>query len=152
MAALARSLRLSTSVYDAGWAMFRNMLTYKAADAGRTLIIADRFYPSTQTCSICGHRDTKKPLSVRTWPCPNCNSILDRDFNAATNLMLYASEAAGHADSLNACGGDVRLRLAGAVSNETGTHRSYRETEAVGIPALKGGEDVSCTSSTGRLP
>ena len=68
--------------------------------------------------------------------CVGCDSPLDRDFNAATNLMLYASEAAGHVDSLNACGGSVRLRLAGAVSREAGTHRSHRETGAVGIPAF----------------
>ena len=134
--ALARSLRLSTSVYDAGWGMFRSMLTYKASDAGRTLVAADRFFPSSQTCSICGHRDGKKPLNIRTWTCVNCGTTLDRDFNAATNLMLYASEAAGHADSLNACGGNVRLQLAGAVSREAGTHRSHRGTGAVGIPAL----------------
>ena len=136
VAALSRCLRLSTSVYDAGWAMFRDMLTYKAADAGRTLVVADRFYPSSQTCSVCGRRDGKKPLNVRSWVCMGCHSTLDRDFNAATNLMLFASEAAGHADSLNACGGSVRLRFAGAVSREAGTHRSCRDTGAVGIPAL----------------
>lgn len=136
VAALSRSLRLSTSVYDAGWAMFRDMLTYKATDAGRTLIIADRFYASSQICSVCGRQDGKKPLNVRSWVCKNCHASLDRDFNAATNLMLHASEAAGHADSLNACGEDVRLQLAGAVSREAGTHRSDRETGAVGIPAL----------------
>ena len=135
VAALCRS-RLSTSVYDAGWAMFRSMLDYKAADAGRTLVVADRFYPSSQTCSVCGRRDGKKPLNVRSWTCEGCGSPLDRDFNAATNLMLYASEVAGHADSLNVCGGSVRLRLAGAVSREAGTHRSRRETGAVGIPVL----------------
>lgn len=161
VAALARSLRLSTSVYDAGWAMFRDMLTYKAADAGRTLVVADRFYPSSQTCSVCGRWDGKKPLNVRLWVCAGCHSVLDRDFNAAANLMLYAAEAAGHADSLNACGGSVRLRLAGAVSREAGTHRSDRETGAVGISTFRaermsnhrqsvsrrsGGEDVKPAS------
>lgn len=136
VSALSRSLRLSTSVYDAGWAMFRSMLTYKAADAGRTLVVADRFYPSSQTCSVCGRRDGKKPLNVRVWECPGCHAHLDRDFNAATNLMLYASEAAGHADSSNACGGDVRLRLAGADPGEAGTRRSDRVTGTVGIPAF----------------
>ena len=97
--------------------MFRSMLTYKASDAGRTLIVADRFYPSSQTCSVCGHRDGKKPLNVRVWTCNNCGNTLDRDFNAATNLMLYASEAAGHVDSLNACGEDVRLQLSSKLSS-----------------------------------
>lgn len=136
VASLARSLRLSKSVYDAGWGMFRSMLTYKASDAGRTLIVADRFYPSSQLCSVCGHQDGKKPLNVRTWTCNNCGTTLDRDFNAATNLMLYASEAAGHVDSLNACGGNVRLQLAEADSRETGTRRSHQKIGAVGISTL----------------
>lgn len=117
VAALAHSLRLSKSVYDAGWAMFRSMLTYKASDAGRTLIVADKFYPSSQICSVCGHRDGKKPLNIRVWTCSNCGNTLDRDFNAATNLMLHAFEAAGHVDSLNACGEDVRLQLSSKLSS-----------------------------------
>lgn len=129
VASLARSLRLSKSVYDAGWGIFRSMLTYKASDAGRTLIIADRFYPSSQLCSVCGHRDGKKPLNVRTWTCNNCGTTLDRDFNAATNLMLYASEATGHADSLNACGGNVRLQLSSKLSST-----KQEPTEAIGKP------------------
>lgn len=129
VASLARSLRLSKSVYDAGWAMFRDMLTYKASDAGRTLVVADRFFPSSQTCSVCGHRDGKKPLNIRVWICSNCGNTLDRDFNAATNLMLYASEAAGHVDSLNACGGNVRLQLS---SKQILTKQE--PTEAIGKP------------------
>lgn len=107
-----------------------------SSNGARHLVDNPRFYPSSQTCSVCGRRDGKKPLSVRSWVCAGCHSTLDRDFNAATNLMLCASEAAGHADSLNACGGNVRLRLAGAVSHEAGTHRSCQNTGAVGIPAL----------------
>lgn len=130
VAALSRSLNLSTSVYDAGWAMLRAQLTYKAADAGRTLVVADRYFPSTQTCSVCHTRGTKKPLQVRTWECAGCGAALDRDFNAAVNLMRNASETAGHAASLTACGGDVRLQLAGADPSETGTHRSDRTKPA----------------------
>lgn len=124
VSALGRSLRLGKSVADAGWSTFRSMLSYKAEDAGRTVVAADRFYPSSQTCSVCGRRDGRKALRIRSWVCPGCESHLDRDFNAATNLMLYAMEAAGHADSLNACGGSVRLRLAGAAPDEAGTRRS----------------------------
>lgn len=83
-----------------------------------------------------GSQDGKNTLNVRAWSCVGCHSTLDHDFSDATNLMLYASEAAGHVDSLNACGGSIRLRLAGAFSREGGVHRSHRETGAVGIPVL----------------
>ncbi|WP_139277716.1 zinc ribbon domain-containing protein [Rhodococcus marinonascens] len=86
---------------------------------GRTVVKIDRFFPSTRTCSQYGRVDGKKPLNVRTWWCP-CGAHLDRDYNAAVNII----DAAGLAGSLNACGADVRLRLAGAVSDEAGTHRT----------------------------
>lgn len=92
--------------------------------------------PRPRYVACAARRDGKKPLSVREWECPGCGSYLHRDYNAATNILLYALEAGGHSDSLNACGGNVRLRLAGAVSSEAGTHRSHRKTGAVGIPVL----------------
>lgn len=84
----------------------------------------DRWYPSSQICSACGHRDGKKPLDVRIWECPKCGVLLDRDWNAAVNIL----DAAGLAESLNARGGDVRRGLAQADRNadacETGTRRT----------------------------
>ncbi|WP_228811803.1 transposase [Nocardia otitidiscaviarum] len=59
-------------------------------------------------------------MGVRAWTCPRCGTYLDRDFNAALNIL----DAAGLAESLNACGGDVRLRLAGAIASEAGTRRT----------------------------
>lgn len=73
---------------------------------------------SSQTCSVCGVLDGPKPLKVRTWTCQGCGSVVDRDYNAATNIMV----AAGPAETLNACGPDVRLQLAGATGDEAGTH------------------------------
>lgn len=126
VAALAKT-RLATSVYDAGWGMFRAMLTYKTADAGRHLHVVDRFFPSTRTCSVCSVVSSKKNLDVRSWTCESCGTHLDRDINAATNILheaVKSSEAAGHADSLNVCGGNVRLWNSRAVSVETETLRS----------------------------
>ncbi|MFE1592982.1 RNA-guided endonuclease InsQ/TnpB family protein [Nocardia sp. NPDC058705] len=100
---LART-RLAKSVYDAGWGMFTRMLEEKAARYGRHLGKVDRFYPSSQICHPCGHRDGPKPLSVRVWSCPGCGTILDRDMNAANNIL-----AAGRAERLNARGGTVSL-------------------------------------------
>ena len=108
---LART-RLGKSVLDASWGQLNRLIEEKAADRGRTLIRVDRFAPTTQTCSICGTPNGKKPLSVREWVCAGCGHRVDRDRNAAVNIML----AAGLAESLNGhCGDDVRRSLVDAV-------------------------------------
>ncbi|MFD7845324.1 RNA-guided endonuclease InsQ/TnpB family protein [Nocardia sp. NPDC059764] len=114
---LART-RLAKSVHDAGWAMFVRLLEEKAKRGGRFFGKVDRFYPSSQICAPCGHRDGPKPLSVRVWTCPACGAVLDRDLNAAQNNL-----AAGRAERLNACGGQISPGLAPAPARETGTHR-----------------------------
>ncbi|MFI2733184.1 RNA-guided endonuclease InsQ/TnpB family protein [Streptomyces sp. NPDC018711] len=82
---LART-RLAKSVHDAGWAQFVSFLNYKATRRGRSFAKVDRHFPSTQICSGCGHRDGPKPLNVRTWTCPNCETRHDRDWNAGKNV------------------------------------------------------------------
>ncbi|WP_232320219.1 RNA-guided endonuclease InsQ/TnpB family protein [Rhodococcus sp. WMMA185] len=99
---LART-RLAKSVHDAGWSMFTRMLEEKATRCGRTLVKVDRFFPSSQTCSVCGRVDGPKPLSVRSWRCP-CGAVHDRDLNAARNIL-----AAGRAERRNACQETVSL-------------------------------------------
>ena len=51
------------------------------------LIIIDRWFPSSQICSNCGHRDGKKPLNIREWTCTNCGTHHDRDINASINIL-----------------------------------------------------------------
>ena len=87
---LMKSHKLAKSIGDAGWHEFVRQLEYKAKQKGRTIIKADRFYPSSQICSACGHRDGKKPLHIREWSCPNCGKHLDRDINASKNLLALA--------------------------------------------------------------
>lgn len=84
---MAGSLHLGKATNDNGFGMFRQQLDYKLADRGKYLIKADRFFPSSQTCSCCGavHKITKD-LSVREWTCPTCGAHLLRDQNAAQNL------------------------------------------------------------------
>ncbi|XKH58655.1 transposase (plasmid) [Citricoccus nitrophenolicus] len=98
------------SVQDAGWSTLARLVTQKAAEYGRDVVVIDRFAPTTQTCSVCGVKDGPKPLKVRIWECGSCGTLLDRDYNAAVNIMV----AAGLAETLNACGGDVRRQLAAA--------------------------------------
>ena len=74
-------------VGDVSWSEFRRMLTYKSQWYGKELSVIDRYYPSSQICHVCGHRDGKKSEDIRNWICPNCNSELDRDINAAINIL-----------------------------------------------------------------
>ncbi len=110
--------RLARSVHDAGWSAFTSMLEYKARKHGRTFARIGRFGPTSQVCSACGVKDGPKPLGVRQWTCAACGTVHDRDVNAARNIL-----AAGRADRLNACGGDVRPGPALAVAGEAGSPR-----------------------------
>lgn len=112
----AQGRGLRRSVHDAAWGAFFRALTHTAG--GRVIPVNPAH--TSQTCSVCGVLDGPKPLGVRRWQCQSCHAVLDRDWNAAVNIML----AAGQAESLNAGGGDVRLQLAGAVAGEAGTQWS----------------------------
>lgn len=129
---LART-RLATSVHDAGWSAFVNMLEYKAARYGRTLVKIGRFEPTSQVCSQCAVKDGPKPLNVRVWTCSACGAVLDRDVNAAVNVAKTAGLA------VSACGAQLRRAPVPAPRSETGTHpkRPTRVVwEQAGIPGL----------------
>lgn len=74
-------------ISDVSWSEFRRQLTYKSTWYGRTLSVVDRYYPSSQICHHCGRIDGKKAETIRFWVCPKCNSKLDRDINAAINIL-----------------------------------------------------------------
>lgn len=74
-------------VGDVSWSEFRRMLTYKSQWYGKTLSIVDRYFPSSQICHCCGHKDGKKLEDIREWVCPKCGVIHDRDVNAAKNIL-----------------------------------------------------------------
>ena len=91
MQALSQSLRLGKSTLDNGYGLFRVLLAYKLEQQGKQLIVVDKWFPSSQLCSDCGHQaGITKDLSVRDWVCPNCGVWHDRDLNAAVNIMREA--------------------------------------------------------------
>jgi putative transposase len=99
---------LARSIMDMGFFEFRRQLEYKAAMRGGVVVVADRFFASSKTCSACGHKLDALSLSVREWVCPDCGTIHDRDRNAAKNLLAYGlailnGPTASSAGS-NACG------------------------------------------------
>ena len=87
MKAMSQSLNFGKSVADNGWGMFTTFLQYKLEEAGKQLVKVDKFFASSQLCSVCGYQNPEtKDLSVREWTCPCCQTHHNRDVNAAVNI------------------------------------------------------------------
>ena len=75
MKTMSRSLNFGKSVSDNGWGMFTTFLRYKLEEQGKKLVKVDRFFASSQTCSVCGYKNAKtKNLALREWDCPQCGN------------------------------------------------------------------------------
>ena len=90
---------LARAIGDMRFSEFRRQLAYKVERTGGQLIVASRFYPSSKTCSHCGHVLEELPLFIRDWTCPKCGAVHDRDQNAARNLVSLAGSS-----PVSACG------------------------------------------------
>ena len=104
---IVKNHRLAKSVTDASWGKFVSMLTYKAEWNDKNVVKIDRFYPSSQTCHVCGYvnKDTKD-LSVREWECPVCHAHHDRDVNAAINILRFGLNNNISAGTVDYTGGE----------------------------------------------
>jgi putative transposase len=137
VAGMIRNRRLARHVADASFAEIRRQLTYKTSWHGGTLIVADRWFASSKTCSECGAVKAKLALSEREYVCEACGTVLDRDINAAVNL--------------------ARLAASGADSNGRGADRQTGHARQVavklGAPPACGGQPGTATAGqTGTLP
>jgi putative transposase len=103
---MAKRRSLSRAISDMGFHEFRRQLEYKAALSGSQVVVADRFFPSSKTCSDCGAVLAELALSERAWTCPSCGVEHDRDLNAARNLAVLAAGSA-----VTACGEDGAGRV-----------------------------------------
>jgi IS605 OrfB family transposase len=92
---LART-KLAKSVYDAGFGMLLNFISYKLEREGGKFVQVDRFFPSSKLCSCCGHQHDVLDLSIREWTCPSCQTTQDRDENAARNLRAEGIKNTGN--------------------------------------------------------
>lgn len=87
MQAMAQALNFGKSVSDNGWGMFTTFLQYKLEEAGKQLVKVDKFFASSQLCSVCNCKNPDiKDLSIREWTCPKCSTHHNRDVNAAINI------------------------------------------------------------------
>ncbi|MFF5228790.1 RNA-guided endonuclease InsQ/TnpB family protein [Dactylosporangium sp. NPDC000521] len=109
---MIRNHRLARAISDVAWRQFRTMLEYKTDWHGRTLVVVDRWFPSSKLCSTCGVLAERMPLHVRSWIC-RCGTVHDRDVNAARNILAEGL-------SVTACGGGVRPQRE---SSRTGSRR-----------------------------
>lgn len=89
---ILKNKHLSRSIAEQGWYQIRQMLEYKCKLRGIALIVADRFYASSKLCSYCGNKKVDLQLSDRTYRCPRCGTVIDRDYNAALNLKKYGED------------------------------------------------------------
>ena len=84
---MLKNHKLAESISEMNFGEFKQMLEYKARWYNRKLVYVDRFYPSSKTCSCCGHIYKELSLNEREWTCPQCNTYHDRDVNAAVNIL-----------------------------------------------------------------
>ena len=84
---MMKNRHLAKSIQDLGLYEFRRQLEYKCQFYGRQLVVINRFYPSSKTCHECRYKNSKLTLNDREWICPVCGKHIDRDYNAALNIL-----------------------------------------------------------------
>ncbi|HJT58357.1 MAG TPA: RNA-guided endonuclease TnpB family protein [Ktedonobacteraceae bacterium] len=125
VAGMLKNHKLAQAVSDSNFGEIRRQLEYKAAWCGTHLVVLDRFYPSSKTCSACGWQDGEQTLADRVFICQECGLVLDRDLNAAINLMNEALRTTDSSSGSHACGQNSAGLLSGAsetVLVEAGTN------------------------------
>ncbi|MET8331667.1 IS607 family element RNA-guided endonuclease TnpB [Streptomyces sp. NPDC005181] len=146
VAGMGRNRRLSRRVADAAFGEIRRQLTYKTRRRGTRLVVADRWFPSSKTCSRCGAVKAKLPLSMRVFACDNCGLVLDRDANAGHNLVALAARRTGTGvagDLDNAVEAESKPRGADRKTRTTRPRREAGTVRAGGtIPSPRAGKET----------
>lgn len=145
VAGMGRNRRLSRRIADAAFGEIRRQLTYKTRRHGTRLVVADRWFPSSKTCSRCGAVKTKLPLSMRVFGCDNCGLVLDRDANAGHNLAALAARTTGTgvAGDLDPAKAESKPRGADRKTRTTRPRRKAQAGRAGGvIPSPRAGKET----------
>ena len=138
-AGMARNHRLAKAVSDASFGEFRRQLEYKTAKTGARLHVVDRWYPSSKTCSGCGRVKAKLSLNERVYKCDGCGLVMDRDLNAAVNILVAGSAP----ETLNARGGDTsRADTPSGNANPNETRTKQPTTSGMRLGAGLGNETM----------
>lgn len=111
--------KLARALSDVGFGMIRSQLEYKAKRYGTRLMVADRWYPSSRLCSVCGWKNEALTLKDREWVCPECGSHHDRDHNAALNLKRLVTATTLPVASPTGNGGAAAERVSAVVGKVT---------------------------------
>jgi len=98
---MIRNPKLSKHIADASWGELTRQIEYKSNWGGRTFVAIDQWFPSSKRCSCCGYISDKMPLDVRSWTCPECSTVLDRDRNAAENIKRQGMSLIAFGASVN---------------------------------------------------
>jgi putative transposase len=153
---LIRNRHLGRAIADAGWAELARQLAYKTAWFGGELVVCDRWFASTRTCSACGSRKPEMSLAERTFRCEACGLVMNRDRNAAANLAAWAEGAtmAAARAPVRQAGGRVTTPLEGkALAVAAATAKPAPDEGGTDAPAPAGAEDTRGgwrrTASTG---
>jgi putative transposase len=117
---MIKNHKLAKAISDVAWSSFVTKLKYKAQWNDKEVIIIDRFYPSSKTCSCCDNVKESLSLEERQWTCSNCNTIHDRDVNASKNILrrALAIQSAGTVDNRN--GAKVRPKVVSKATRGSG--------------------------------
>ena len=138
-AGMVKNHRLAKAVSDASFGEFRRQLEYKTAKTGARLHVIDRWYPSIKTCSKCGAVKAKLSLSERVFHCDACGLSIDRDLNAAVNILVAGSAP----ETINARGGDTsRADTTSGNANPNETRTKQPPTSGMRLGAGLGNETM----------
>jgi putative transposase len=96
---MLRNHRLARAISDAAWSELRAMLSYKCRWYGLDLVVLDRWFPSSKTCSVCGALRDELPLDIREWRC-RCGAVHDRDVNAARTILAAGLAVTAYGDNV----------------------------------------------------
>ncbi|GAB3692762.1 IS607 family element RNA-guided endonuclease TnpB [Nocardiopsis oceani] len=129
VAGMVKNRRLARRIADAGFGQIRRQLDYKTVWNGGRLVVADRWFASSRTCSGCGATKAKLPLHVRVFDCDECPLVLDRDVNAARNLAALAAQVGSTGTGVAGDRGARALKARGA-DRKTRTTRTRRRAGA----------------------
>lgn len=148
VAGMKRNRKLARQISDAGFGELRRQLTYKTQWYGSRLVVADRWFPSSKTCSGCGAVKPKLSLSERTYTCTECGLILDRDLNAALNLALLVERTVAGSGPQTLTGRGADRKTSMPAGGEIPQQRTETSTPHRAPARLRRG----LSASNGRIP